>query len=240
MPVLRREGEAAACGRWPNREMRELRGEHVLRGEEPREGMEPTSGREFEMKIDEHVGWCDAVVYTYDCPKCGTESDVHIGEDADATDKPRYCPACGAPIDRMEIETVCVEDQMPVRAHEADAGADLRASEYATIGSKQFAVVSTGVRVSIPEGYFGLLAARSSLWWRGLLMANGVGIIDAGFTGEIKVPLYNAGNTPSNVLAGERIAQLVIVPCELPTFRRVEELGDTERGEGGFGSTGVE
>lgn len=46
------------------------------------------------MKIEEHVGWCDAVVYTHECPKCGAESDVHIGEDADATEKPRYCPAC--------------------------------------------------------------------------------------------------------------------------------------------------
>lgn len=139
-----------------------------------------------------------------------------------------------------EIETVCAADQMPTRAHEHDAGADLRASEYHSIGSGQFVTVPTGVRASIPEGCFGLLAARSSLCKRGLLMANGVGIIDAGFTGEIKVPLFNAGNTPSNVLAGERIAQLVILPCELPAFRRVDELGDTERGEGGFGSTGVE
>lgn len=140
----------------------------------------------------------------------------------------------------MEIETVCAEDMKPTRAHEHDAGADLRASEGVFIGSGRFAKVSTGVRVSIPQGCVGLLAARSSLCWRGLLMANGVGIIDAGFTGEIKVPLFNAGNTPSNVLAGERIAQLVILPCELPTFRRVDELEETERGEGGFGSTGVE
>lgn len=192
------------------------------------------------MKIEEHIGWADMMVYTHECPKCGTESDVHIGEDADATEKPRYCPACGEPIDRMEIETVCAADMLPVRAHEHDAGADLRASEYATIGSKQFAVIPTGVRVSIPEGYFGLLAARSSLFGRGLLMANGVGIIDAGFAGEIKVPLYNAGNSPCEVLSRERIAQLVIVPCELPKFEQVESLGDTERGEGGFGSTGVE
>ena len=60
----------------------------------------------------------------------------------------------------MEIETLCAADMLPVRAHEHDAGADLRASEYTTIGSKQFAVVSTGVRVSIPEGYFGLLAGQ--------------------------------------------------------------------------------
>lgn len=139
-----------------------------------------------------------------------------------------------------EIETVCAEDMKPTRSHEHDAGADLRASEGAFIGSGRFATVPTGVRVSIPKGCVGLLAARSSLCNRGLLMANGVGIIDAGFTGEIKVPLYNAGNTPSNVLAGERIAQLVILPCELPTFRRVDELEDTERGDGGFGSTGVE
>lgn len=192
------------------------------------------------MKIEEHIGWADMMVYTHECPKCGTESDVHIGEDADATEKPRYCPACGEPIARMAIEAVCAADQMPTRAHEHDAGADLCASEWHFIGSGQFATVPTGVRVSIPEGCFGLLAARSSLCKRGLLMANGVGIIDAGFTGEIKVPLYNAGNTPSNVLAGERIAQLVILPCELPTFRLVAKLEETERGEGGFGSTGVE
>lgn len=140
----------------------------------------------------------------------------------------------------MEIKTVCESGMLPVRAHEHDAGADLRASEWHFIGSGQFATVPTGVRVSIPEGCFGLLAARSSLCKRGLLMANGVGIIDAGFTGEIKVPLFNAGNTPSNVLAGERIAQLVVIPCELPTFKLVDELEDTERGDDGFGSTGVE
>ena len=193
-----------------------------------------------DRKVDERIGWAECVVYTHECPKCGTESDVHIGEDADKTEKPRYCPACGEPIARMEIGTVCAAGQMPTRAHAHDAGADLRAGEYRSIGSGQFATVPTGVRVSIPEGCFGLLAARSSLCKRGLLMANGVGIIDSGFTGEIKVPLYNAGNTPSSVLAGERIAQLVIVPCELPTFKMVAELEDTERGEGGFGSTGVE
>lgn len=192
------------------------------------------------MKIEEHIGWADMMVYTHECPKCGTESDVHIGEDADATEKPRYCPACGAPIARMEIETVCAADQMPTRAHGHDAGADLRASESYSIGIGKFVKVPTGVRVSIPEGCFGLLAARSSLCNRGLLMANGVGIIDSGFTGEIKVPLFNAGNLPNIVMAGERIAQLVVIPCELPTFRRVDELEDTERGNGGFGSTGVE
>lgn len=191
------------------------------------------------MSITEAPGWCDAVVYTNECPRCGAESDVHIGEDADMTEKPRYCPACGAPIDGMAVETVCAVDMLPVRAHEHDAGADLRASEYHSIGSGQFVTVPTGVRVSMPEGYFGLLAARSSICKRGLLMANGVGVIDSGYTGEIKVPFFNAGNLPSIVMAGERIAQLVILPCELPAFRLVAKLEETERGESGFGSTGV-
>ena len=168
---------------------------------------------------------------------------------ADVDSLTNFCPECGhfvrnryqwSGLGRQGIKVVCRPDMAPTRAHAHDAGADLRAGEYCSIGSRQFATVATGVRVSIPEGYFGLLAARSSLCYRGLLMANGVGIIDAGFTGEIKVPLFNAGCTPSSVLAGERIAQLVVIPCELPTFNLVDELEETERGEGGFGSTGVE
>ena len=192
------------------------------------------------MKIEEHVGWCDAVVYTHECPKCGTESDVHIGEDADATEKPRYCPACGAPIDSMAIETVCAVEQMPTRAHAHDAGADLRASESCSIGIGQFVTVPTGVRVAIPKGYVGLLFARSSLCNWGVMLANGVGVIDSGYTGEVKVPLFNASPRVFELPGCARIAQLVIVPCELPTFKMVDELEETERGEGGFGSTGVE
>lgn len=58
------------------------------------------------MKIEEHIGWADMMVYTHECPKCGTESDVHIGEDADATEKPRYCPACGEPIRMGDVVNV--------------------------------------------------------------------------------------------------------------------------------------
>lgn len=194
-------------------------------GTEPKMGVtEPTFGEPRYFVECEGVG-CNVVAYT--------PNEYETALEAAEAWNARAC-------DRMAIKTVCAADMLPVRAHEHDAGADLRASEGVFIGSGRFAKVSTGVRVSIPEGCFGLLAARSSLCLRGLLMANGVGIIDAGFTGEIKVPLYNAGNTPSNVLAGERIAQLIIVPCELPTFRRAEALEETERGDDGFGSTGVE
>lgn len=192
------------------------------------------------MEIEKHIGWADMMVYTHECPKCGTESDVHIGEDADATEKPRYCPACGAPIARMEIETVCAADQMPTRAHEHDAGADLRALSGVKFMPGEIKTVPTGVRVAIPEGYVGLLFARSSLCNWGVMLANGVGVIDSDYTGEVKVPLFNASPRVFELPGYARIAQLVIVPCELPTFRLVKSLEDTERGDGGFGSTGVE
>lgn len=143
----------------------------------------------------------------------------------------------------MEIKTACEADNMPERKHPFDAGADLRADldgARRTVLPRTVAFINTGVRCEIPEGYVGFVFARSSMAGRGLMLANGVGVIDSGYTGEILVPLLNAGGVPSDVLRGERIAQLVIVPCMLPKFEQVESLGDTERGEGGFGSTGVE
>ncbi len=139
----------------------------------------------------------------------------------------------------MDIKTVCGEGMAPERMHPYDAGADLRAclGEDWDIIPNWMRAIPTGVRCAIPEGYVGLLFARSSMAKRGLMMANGVGVIDPGYTGEITVPLFNATQWPNRVLDGERIAQLVVVPCMLPTFERVESLGDTERGEGGFGST---
>lgn len=143
----------------------------------------------------------------------------------------------------MEIKTVCEAGNMPERKHPFDAGADLRASlngQRRPMLPNTVQMIPTGVRCEIPEGYVGLVFARSSMAERGLMLANGVGVIDSGYTGEIMVPLVNAGRIESDVLRGERIAQLVIVPCMLPKFEQVESLGDTERGEGGFGSTGVE
>lgn len=139
-----------------------------------------------------------------------------------------------------EIETVCPAGIFPVRAHEHDAGADLRTPRHVKIMPGEIKAVPTGVRVAIPEGYVGLLFARSSLCNFGVMLANGVGVIDSGYTGEIQVPLFNAFPRAFEIPGCARIAQLVVVPCELPTFRRVDELGGTERGEGGFGSTGVE
>lgn len=142
----------------------------------------------------------------------------------------------------MEIKTVCEPGMLPERKHPYDAGADLRANlngQRRLMLPNTVQMIPTGVRCEIPEGYVGLVFARSSMADRGLVMASGVGVIDSGYTGEIMVPLLNVGRMESDVLRGERIAQLVIVPCMLPKFEQVESLGDTERGEGGFGSTGA-
>ena len=140
----------------------------------------------------------------------------------------------------MAIDTVAQHDMVPWRVHAADAGADLQAAENVTIVPYGMKTVRTGVRVAIPKGYVGLLFARSSLCQLGVIMANGVGVVDSGYTGEIKVPLFNASPRVIELPVWARIAQLVIVSCELPAFRRVDKLEETERGEGGFGSTGVE
>ena len=153
--------------------------------------------------------------------------------------KPR--PFCGgSEKPTMAIDTVARHDVAPWRAHAADAGADLQAAEKVTIPPYRMKTVRTGVRVAIPKGYVGLLFARSSLCQLGVIMANGVGVIDSGYTGEIQVPLLNESPKIFELPALARIAQLVIVPCELPTFRLVKSLEETERGDGGFGSTGVE
>ena len=124
----------------------------------------------------------------------------------------------------------------PTRAHQDDAGLDLRAAEGTWIGYRCLRMIDTGTAVDIPKGHVGLLVARSSLCKKGLMLANGVGIIDPGYHGTVKVPLF--GLSADEIEAGERIAQLVIVPIADVEPVEVEEFEESERGEGGFGSTG--
>lgn len=132
------------------------------------------------------------------------------------------------------------EDGMePRRMHPGDAGADLRAKERAYVAHGGVIMVHTGVKVDIPHGYVGLLFARSSLAKRGLMMANGVGVIDSGYHGEICVPLTSVFDYGASIAEGERIAQLVFVPCAMPEFKQVDDFGHSDRGDGGFGSTGA-
>lgn len=128
---------------------------------------------------------------------------------------------------------------LPKKAHEWDAGYDLRARTYETIFPQNTEFVPTGVCVEIPAGYVGLLFPRSSISKTPLRMANSCGVIDSGFTGEIQVPLYNTSEVEiRDIEPYDKIAQLVIVPCMNFELEPVDELDSTERGDGGFGSTG--
>ena len=121
------------------------------------------------------------------------------------------------------------------------AGADLYAclDEAVTIEPGMTKLIPTGLAMEIPVGFAGLIYARSGLSVKsGLAPANKVGVIDADYRGEFMVALHNHGKETRTVSHGERIAQLVITPVFIPGFQEVEELSDTTRGEGGFGSTG--
>ena len=125
----------------------------------------------------------------------------------------------------------------PHQATPESAGLDLFASSETPLPSHQVVMVGTGTRLAIPNGFFGLLAIRSSLGAKGISLANGVGIIDADYRGEVKVAIRNGGNH-TVIAEGERIAQLIIVPFAQVALHEVRAFDVTERGEGGFGSTG--
>ena len=131
--------------------------------------------------------------------------------------------------------------KLPTYGSAFAAGADLYAclEEPVTIGPGETYWVSTGIALEVPVGCAGLVYARSSLGAkRGLAPANKVGVVDSDYRGEIIVALHNHGNAPQTVEHGERVAQFVITPVLTPAYEMVKELSDTERNQGGFGSTG--
>jgi dUTP pyrophosphatase len=128
---------------------------------------------------------------------------------------------------------------LPARVHPGDAGVDLPAAESVTLGPGERATVRTGLAVAIPEGHVGLVAPRSGLADRhGLGIVNAPGVVDAGYRGELRVILVNHGAAPVSLARGERIAQLLVVPVSAVEMVEVDELPPSERGTGGFGSTG--
>ena len=130
---------------------------------------------------------------------------------------------------------------VPTYGTEYSAGADLYnlPVENVTVEPHKTVLIHTGIAMEIPEGYCGLIFARSGLATkRGLASANKVGVIDADYRGEIMVALHNHSDASVTVEGGERVAQLAIVPFLKAEFAEVSELSDTVRGEGGFGSTG--
>ncbi len=143
----------------------------------------------------------------------------------------------------MEINVKLLTEtaQLPTRGSEYAAGYDLYADipQAIKIGPHMTAKIATGLAMEIPEGYFGAIFARSGLATKeSLRPANCVGVIDADYRGPVMVALHNDSETEREITPGERIAQLVVMPFLPVTFHPVQELGDTERGAGGFGSTG--
>ena len=134
------------------------------------------------------------------------------------------------------------EIPVPYFATVGSAAMDLRACIDAdvTIAAGQRAIIPTGIAIALPSAeYVALICARSGLASKfGITMANGVGVIDSDYRGELKVALYNSSDTDYTIHDGDRIAQLMVLPVVQPALQLVEELDETERGEGGFGSTG--
>ena len=141
----------------------------------------------------------------------------------------------------VNIKKLCEKAIIPTYGSDFSAGADLYAclEKDLVIASGETILVHTGVAIEIPVGYAGLIYARSGLASkRGLAPANKVGVIDSDYRGEVMVALHNHSSNEQVVAPGERIAQLVITPYLKAVFCECDELSETVRGEGGFGSTG--
>lgn len=141
----------------------------------------------------------------------------------------------------LRIKKLRDNAQMPTYGSEYAAGADMYAAidEAVTIEPNETKFIPTGLAFEIPEGYAGFIYARSGLACKkGLAPANKVGVVDADYRGEVMVALHNHGKEAQTVEAGERIAQMIIAPFITANFIFSDELDDTVRGAGGFGSTG--
>ncbi len=131
--------------------------------------------------------------------------------------------------------------RLPARAHEGDAGYDLCALHAARLAPGQRAAIATGIAIELPAGHAGLVLPRSGLAARhGIAIVNAPGLIDAGYRGELRVLLLNTDAAAAFEIApGDRIAQLVVVAVAAPAVVEADALAASERGEGGFGSSGV-
>lgn len=142
---------------------------------------------------------------------------------------------------KLQIKKLDPRAKLPTYGTASSAGADLYVclDEPVTIEPGKTAFLPTGLSIAVPEGYAGLVYARSGLACKkGLAPANKVGVIDADYRGPVMIALHNHSDEPQTVVPGERAAQLVITPVLMPEMEEVAELDETERGSGGFGSTG--
>lgn len=140
------------------------------------------------------------------------------------------------------VDVPIIASQVPVYAHPGDAGADLVSTEALRLEPGQRALVGTGVRIALPDGFVAFVVPRSGLAAKhGITIVNAPGTVDAGYRGEIKVSLLNTDASQTyDIAVGDRIAQLIVMPVPRARFIPVDELPDSTRGEGGFGSTGYQ
>lgn len=146
----------------------------------------------------------------------------------------------GPEVVRLEVRRLRPDAVLPAYAHPGDAGLDLAAVDPVRLWPGERVAVPTGLAVAVPDGWVGLVHPRSGLARRhGLTVANAPGTIDAGYRGEVQVLLVNLGIEVVDIAAGDRVAQLLLQRVGWAEVVEVQELSDTVRGDGGFGSTGV-
>ncbi len=140
------------------------------------------------------------------------------------------------------MDVPIIAEHVPAYAHPGDAGADLVATEAVRLEPGQRALIGTGVRIALPDGYVAFVVPRSGLATKhGITIVNSPGTVDAGYRGELKVTLLNTdAETAFEIAPGDRIAQVIVMPVSRANFIPVAELPDSVRGEGGFGSTGYQ
>ena len=137
----------------------------------------------------------------------------------------------------MKVKKLDPRARLPLRAHPTDSGADLFALERTVLPARGVVKVRTGVAVELPENTSGIIWGKSSVESRGIKAM--AGLVDAPYRGELLVCMYNLNDTEFVFEAGQKVAQLVVRPTLYPSFEEAEELSDTSRGSGGFGSTGA-
>jgi dUTP pyrophosphatase len=140
------------------------------------------------------------------------------------------------------VDVPIIASQVPEYAHPGDAGADLVSAEALRLEPGERALVGTGVRIALPDGYAAFVVPRSGLAAKhGITIVNAPGTVDAGYRGEIKVALLNTdARAAYDIAVGDRIAQMIVMPVPRARFLPVEVLPESPRGEGGFGSTGYQ
>lgn len=139
----------------------------------------------------------------------------------------------------VKVERIDSGIPMPSYAYDGDAGMDLRSTEYVEVKPNERVLVGTGLRMAIPRGYYAAIVPRSGMAFKhGITVVNTPGTIDSKYRGEVKVAIHNVGDETYFINRRDRIAQIIFKKQEEANLMEVEDLDDTDRGEGGFGSSG--